>query len=131
MNRRKNKRRAGHETSAALMRKSGRLSASRDFQLGADMHRNFGRIVVNKVPDAVMGDTPKLRPRPESADRGFFAGRKYPTLAQTDNIRELASKKGRDWCFHASSFPSTHLIHLYIVPRALRERSMWSGEYRA
>ena len=32
------------------------LGACGDFQFGADVQRNLGRIIINEVADAVMGD---------------------------------------------------------------------------
>jgi len=63
------------------------LSPSRHLQFGADVDRDFGRIVVNKVSDAVMWDASELCPCPEGSNRGLLAGRKYPALAKADDVR--------------------------------------------
>ena len=73
----------------------GRLSSGRDFQLGADMVGDLGRVVIDEVTYAMMGNVSQRGPGSERANGRFFAGRENPALAQTDNIRELTSEKSR------------------------------------
>jgi hypothetical protein len=54
---------------------------------------DLGRVVIDKVSYSVMRDAAEFGPGAKRADRRFFAGGKYSTLAQADNIRELTSKK--------------------------------------
>ena len=53
------------------------------------MNRDFGRIIVDEVSNAVMRDAPELRPFAQRANGWFLAGRKYPAQAEAENIREL------------------------------------------
>ena len=52
------------------------LSACRHHQLGADMNRYLGRVVINEVPDPVMRDATEFSPLPQRPDRRLLACRK-------------------------------------------------------
>ena len=71
--------------------KAGRLSPGRDFQLGSDMHRHLGRIVINEMSYAVMRDAAEFRPGAKRTNRRLLTRREYSALAQADDIRELIS----------------------------------------
>ena len=52
------------------------------------MHGDFGGIVVNEMPDAVMRDAAELGPFAERANRRLFPGREDAAGAQSDNVGE-------------------------------------------
>jgi len=52
------------------------------------MDRDLGRVVIDEMPDAVIRDAPQLRPFPQGAHRGLFAGREYPAPTEPEDIRQ-------------------------------------------
>ena len=81
---------------AALAMSQGGVVAGRrksparlHLEIGADVNRDLDGIEINKVPDAVMGDTAKFRPVAQRADRRLFARWENTAEAQTDDVREL------------------------------------------
>ena len=72
------------------------LAPSRHLQLGADVVRDFGWIVVNEMPDAVMRDAPEFGPVAQRADRRLFARWENAAEAQADDVCELALRGGDD-----------------------------------
>lgn len=53
------------------------------------MGRNLGRVEVNEAADLVVRDAAELRPVPECANRGLFAGRENAAGAEADDVDEL------------------------------------------
>ena len=70
------------------------LATGRHLQLGADVNRDFGRIVVNEMPDAVVRDAPEFRPIAQRADRRLLARGKNATQAQADDVSQLILRSG-------------------------------------
>ncbi len=65
------------------------LGACGDFQFGADVQRNLGRIIINEMADAVVGDAAKFGPFAQGADGGFTTGGENTAGAKTDDVGEL------------------------------------------
>ena len=59
----------------------------------ADVIGDLSGIVIDEMADFVVRDATQLRPGAKRANRRLFAGGEHSALAQTDNIRELGSKK--------------------------------------
>ena len=70
------------------------LAAGRHLQLGSNVNRDFGRIVVNEMPDAVVRDAPEFRPIAQRADRRLLARGKNATQAQADDVSQLILRSG-------------------------------------
>ena len=66
-----------------------KLPARRDFEFGADVDRDLGRVVVDEMTETVMRDAAELGPLAEGADRGLFAVRKNAAGPEADDIDQL------------------------------------------
>ena len=69
------------------------------------MRRDFGCVVVDEMADAMMRDSPQLRPIAQGRDGGLFVFGKNPATAQADDVRELVFHGGRELGFHAPACP--------------------------
>jgi hypothetical protein len=57
------------------------LAPRRHYQLGPDVHADLIGIVIDEVPDAVVGDAAEFRPFPKGANRGLLACRENSAQA--------------------------------------------------
>lgn len=74
------------------------------------MRADFGRVVIDEMPDPVMGDASEFRPLPKRAYRRFFARREDSAQAKSDDISELTANTRERLCFHAHARVSTPRI---------------------
>lgn len=51
------------------------------------MDFDLDRVVIDKMPDAVIRDAPQLRPFAEGAHRGLLTGREYAAHAEAEDVR--------------------------------------------
>ena len=65
------------------------LAAGRHLQLGSNVNRDFGRIVVNKMSNAMVRNAPEFCPATQCANGGFFVFGKDSATAEPDNVSEL------------------------------------------
>jgi len=70
------------------------LAPGRYLQLGANVNRDFGRIVVNEMPDAVVRNAPEFCPVAKRADRRLLALRKNTAQTQADDVSKLTLANG-------------------------------------
>jgi hypothetical protein len=74
------------ESAAGLSRDwraRGALIPRRHPHFDSDMGADFARVVIDEMPDAVVRDSPQLRPLPKCANRWLLAGREDPARPQT------------------------------------------------
>ena len=77
---------SSQESAAGLFRDRrarGALSSRRHQHLGSNVGGDLARVVIDEMPDAVVRDSPQLRPLPKCANRWLLAGREDPARPQT------------------------------------------------
>ncbi len=65
-----------------------KLSSRGNLQLRPDVHRDFARIEIDEVADAVEWNAPQLGPLPQRADRRLLSLRKDAAMTKADDIRQ-------------------------------------------
>ena len=86
----------GLKTGAARLRRDGGqlLASGWHLQLGADVGRDFGRVVIDEMTKTVIRDAPEFSPIAQRANRGLFTCGKNAAQAQAGNIREPVLGRG-------------------------------------
>jgi len=84
------------------------LSARWHLEFGMNVRCDFGRVIINEVPNAVVWDAPEFCPTSQRANGGFFVFGKNPAEAETDDVSELVLCEGCIlWRFHAHACQSS------------------------
>ena len=88
----------GLKTGAARLRRDeGQpLASGWHLQLGADVSRHFGGVVIDEVTKTMMRDATEFRPVAQRANRRLFPSGENAAQTQAVNVRELISSGSDD-----------------------------------